>query len=422
MNFSTYPSAGYTPVAVNVFSGGEKGIGPGACGLFSILGNCSLSAALKAARVLQYRARNGAGIFVKGFYQDDSHYHFHIMFRNRDKIPEMEAALENWGIQFLDKRALARENLYYEYDMPILMSYTVLTPSPDVIKYKGGEGDVHNFIRERVIRFNMKFRNEARIFSSAKNGANFTTAFELKDTIRIFDLEQYEEKLTTGVLIHMRWPTSQGSGLWWGAQPIVHGNLIGIHNGHLSSDKSNARALEQLGIPMQVGTDSEAIFQELYYLIDRGYTLEEVEWIMSQKFPQEAEDLPPGKKERYFELTNDPIIRHFKMSGPSTAVINFENLMLGVTDRDHMRQFTVGYSDKIAVFGSEERAIITYAEITGAPLAIISPPAGRLVAFQANWNSDRKKGIDSVERLDGDYRHRPVPAEPEISTANSVSE
>ncbi|MDH4261416.1 MAG: hypothetical protein OEV78_00055 [Spirochaetia bacterium] len=395
------------PVSIQDFSGGETGIAPGACGLFAIHGNCTLTAVFQAAQVLQYRARNGAGVFLKGFYRDDEHYHFHIMYRDRTKIPELENTLENMGIHFLDKRPLVRENLYFEYDMPLFLSYTVLMPSTDLIKYKGGEGDVHDFIRDRVILFNLKNRDNARIFSSSLNGANFSTAFELKDTRKIFDLDQYSDKKLTGAMIHMRWPTSQGNGVWWGAQPIVHGNMIGIHNGHLSSDKSNARALEQLGIPMQVGTDSEAIFQEIHHLLKMGLSLEEIEWLMSQKFPEEAKDMGEVKYKKYLELTLHPVLKHFKMSGPSTAVVNYGDIMLGLTDRDHMRQFTVGYNDKIAVFASEERAIITYVDITKTSLKILSPPAGKLIAFLANWNENIKDGIKSVTRLDNEYIHFP---------------
>jgi glutamate synthase domain-containing protein 1 len=397
----------YSPLSISDFSGGSKGVAPGACGLFAIHGNCQIQSVFEASHVLQYRARNGAGVFLKGFYRDDEHYHFHIMYRDRNKIPDLEDALENMGIHFLDKRPMVSENLYFEYDMPTFLSYTVLKPSDDMIKHKGGEGDVHDFIRDRVIRFNVRNRDDARIFSSSLNGANFSTAFELKDTIKIFDLDKYSEKILTGAMVHMRWPTSQGNGIWWGAQPIVHGNLIGIHNGHLSSDKSNARALEQLGIPMQVGTDSEAIFQETHYLLKKGLSLDEIEWVMSQKFPPEIIDLPDDKKHRYSELTLDPVLRHFKMSGPSTAVINYGDIMIGMTDRDHMRQFTVGYNDSSAVFASEERAIVTYMSITKTPLTILSPPAGKLIGFLAKWNNNIRHGIDSVQRLNESYIHFP---------------
>gem|GEM_PF-1123915 len=393
------------PVSIAEFSGGQEGIAPGACGLFALHGNCALPAVFEAARVLQYRARNGAGVFLKGFYLDDEHYHFHIMYRDKNKIAELENSLEDMGISFLDKRPLVRENLHFEYDMPVFTSYTVLTPSADVIKHKGGEGGVEDFICDRVIRFNLENRDNARIFSSSLKGANFSTAFELADTIRIFDLEQYAEKKLTGAMVHMRWPTSPGQGVWWGAQPIVAGNVAGIHNGHLSSDKSNARALEQLGIPMQVGTDSEAIFQEVFYLFKSGMSLEEIEWLMSRKFPEEARDMNEKDFRRYQELTSHPVFKHFKMSGPSTAVINYGDIMLGLTDRDHMRQFTVGYNDKIAVFASEERAIVTYCEIAKIPLTILSPPAGKLIAFRANWNENIKDGIRNVEMLPNDYVH-----------------
>jgi len=397
------------PVSVESFSGGKNGIAPGACGLFAILGNCPLKPTLDAAKVLQYRARNGAGIFLKGFYLDDEHYHFHIMYRDKNQIPDLEKQLESWGIQYLDKRPLVRENLYYEYDMPVFTSYTVLTPSEDIMKHKGGDesGNILDFIRDRVTRFNIQNKDNARIFSSSLNGANFSTAFELEDTIRIFDLERYSDKSLTGALVHMRWPTSQGNGQWWGAQPIVHGNLIGIHNGHLSSDKSNARALEELGIPLQVGTDSDAIFQMLYYLLRNGLSLEEIEWVMSRKFPAEIEELSAEKKERFLELTTNPILRHFKMSGPSTAVINDGPLLLGVTDRDHMRQFTVGHNDQSAIFASEERAIIYYSVATSTPMKILSPAAGKQAAFRAEFSPGNSKMITSVEKLEPEYVHWP---------------
>jgi len=395
----------YEPLSVDIFSGGIKGVGPGACGLFSIMGNCQLNPVIEAASILQYRGRTGAGLFLKGFYLDDEHYHFHIMYRDKNKIEELEKAMSSFGIQYLDKKTMAKESLYFEYDMPVFMSYTVLSPSEDIIKHKGGTGDLHEFIRDRVLWFNSRYKDQARIFSSSLNGANFSTAFELSDTIRIFDLENLNNKLLSGALVHMRWPTSQGQGLWWGAQPIVYGNMTGIHNGHLSSDKSNARALEQLGIPLQVGTDSEAIFQEIYWLIVNGFSLKEIEWIMSPKFPEEIHDLAEKEKEHYMRYITHPILRHFKMSGPSTAVINYGDLMLGITDRDHMRPFTIGYDKESVIFASEERAIINYSIITGKNYNILSPPAGKIVAFLAEWNSEVKKGVASIKHLEPDYVH-----------------
>lgn len=401
----------HEPVSVEMFSGAEKGVSPGACGLFSILGNCDLPSAMAAARVLQYRARNGAGVFLKGLYRHDDHYHLHIMFRDAKKIKEYEEILQRAGLNVLEKRPLVKDSLYFEYDMPVVFAYTILTPSEDVIQHRGGKKDLHTFIRDLVSNFNMRYKDDVRIFSSSLYGANFTTAFELEDTIRIFDLEQYSDSTLTGVMVHMRWPTSQGQGLWWGAQPIAHGNVIGIHNGHLSSDKSNARALEELGIALQVGTDSEAIFQETYWSLTHGFSIEEIEWTLSQKFPVEAGNLSPEKKELYNRLTRDPVLRHFKMSGPSTAVVNVENLMIGLTDRDHMRQFTVGYNDKLAVFGSEERAIMTYAALTGIDLHVVSPPAGKAIAFLAEEAEKTIDGYKSVKRLDDDFIFKPAERE-----------
>lgn len=387
-------------VSVRMFSGGAEGMCPGACGLFAILGNSDLKSALQAAQILQYRARNGAGIFLKGHYAADENYHLHVMFRNRARIPTFEEYLVTMGLTFTERQLMIKPSLYFEYDMPFCMSYTVLTPTLDVIVSKGGERkDAHAFMRDVVNNFNLRYRDDARIFSSSRDGAAFTTAFELEDTIRIFDLHRFEDRLHTGIMIHLRWPTSQGLGLWWGAQPISHGNLTGIHNGHLSSDSSNARALEELGISMQVGTDSEAIFEMVYWCMQQGFSMQEIEWALSQKFPCELEAMSPQIREAYEKISSDPILRHFRMSGPSTAVINFEDFMIGITDRDHMRQFTVGFNEKIALFASEERAIVNYAELTQTPLQIISPAAGKHAAFYGERSSKKEEGYIRVHQL-----------------------
>lgn len=390
-------------VSVRMFSGGAEGLCPGACGLFAILGNSHLSSALSAAHILQYRARNGAGIFLKGHYAHDNNYHLHVMFRNKTKIPVFEKFITTMGLTFFERQLMVKPNLYFEYDMPFYLHYTINPPSVDTILSKGGESEsVHDFIRYVVNIFNTRHKDDARIFSSSSNGAAFTTAFELEDTIRIFDMHRFDDRVHSGIMIHLRWPTSQGTGLWWGAQPISHGNLTGVHNGHLSSDSSNARALEELGVAMQVGTDSEGIFEMVYWCLQQGFTMEEVEWALSQKFPNELNAMTQDQRERYKKITDDPILRHFKMSGPSTAVINFEDLMIGITDRDHMRQFTVGFNEKIAVFASEERAIVNYAELTQTPLEIVSPPAGEHVAFIGERHANRSDGYVRVHRMKKD--------------------
>lgn len=88
-----------------------------------------------------------------------------------------------------------------------------------------------------------------------------------------------------------------------------------MHNGHLSSDMANARALEQLDIQLTAGTDSEAIFLSVQYLLKQGYSLEEIEWIMCRKFPQELNSMTKEARERYDELMVSPFLYRMKMSG-----------------------------------------------------------------------------------------------------------
>lgn len=369
-------------LSVYEFSGGELGLASGACGLLGVVGDFSLDAVLKAARCLQYRGRTGAGVTLKGLYRDTSFYNFHIMFRTKDKIAELEEVINTWGVRILDKVDLVARKYYYEYDLPIIMHYSVVAPSIDEMMYREKIDNEDDYVLKMVTRFNKIFKDDARIFSSSKKNATFLTAFELEDTINVYNLNQYEDHFYEACLIHLRWPTSQGQGLWWGPQPISLGEISGVHNGHLSSDMSNAIALEQLNIHMHVGTDSEAIFLQVNYLLKKGYTLEEIEWIICRKFPEEEKALLPEQLKRYQEIVRDPILTRMKMSGPATSIVMVDDVLVGMTDRDHLRSFSVGSNEKVALMGSEQRAVISAAYFMNEELKMYDPEAGRLVAFQ----------------------------------------
>ncbi|MGA1861552.1 hypothetical protein OWM07_01505 [Deferribacter thermophilus] len=382
-------------ISVEEFSGGEKGLPLGACGLISAFGEFKLSPLLKAAMCLQYRGRAGAGVTLKGIYKDNDFYVFHIMFRNQTKVRELEKVIEEWGVHILDSQDLVKKKFYFEYDLPIIKRYFVTPPTREEMLYRERIDDEYRYIRKHVTLFNKTFMDDARIFSSSKENGTFLTAFELLDTIKIYELEQYEDWFYDGCLIHLRWPTSQGRGLWWGPQPISFGEVAGIHNGHLSSDKSNAIALEQLGIDLHVGTDSEAIFLEVDYLLNNGFSIEEIEWILCRKFPQEISEMEEEKRERYFQVVNDPYLSRMKMSGPATAIVLVKDYVLGFTDRDHLRPFSIGFNDKVAFLGSEQRAVVSAAYFMGEQLdKVYDPAAGKVVAFEVK-NKKLKKLVYS---------------------------
>ncbi len=372
------------PMSIREFSGGEEGIPPGACGLLTAVGEFKLESVLNASLCLQYRGRTGAGITLKGVYpyEADNLFHFHIMFRDHNHMPELEAVLKNWGWQIENKSPLIEKKWYFEYDMPKIYHYLVSSPPIEDMLYTDQISDPMIFIRKKVTEFNTTYINDARIFSSNRDTGTFLSAFRLDDTIKIFDLYQYSDRKLSVVQTHMRWPTSTGRGLWWGPQPISLGDVSGTHNGHLSSDKSNAMALEQLGIPLHVGTDSEALFKEIHYLINHGYSLQEMEWIISRKFPIESEMLSDQDRENYFRLTSDPILNRFKISGPTTAIVLVGDVIVALTDRDHLRPFTIGSNSRVTFLASEERAVVSAAFALGENVEIYNPDAGKLVAFQ----------------------------------------
>lgn len=379
-------------ISVNDFSGGELGLPGGACGLLGVVGDFSLGALLKAARCLQYRGRTGAGVTLKSLYKDTGFFNFHIMFRSEDKIDELDEVLATMGLRILEKRDMVQRKFYYEYDLPVIMHYSIVPPSPEEMMFRERIEDEQEYIALCVTRFNKKYIDDARIFSSSKYNGTFLTAYELKDTIDIYNINQFEESYYDACLIHLRWPTSQGRGLWWGPQPISIGEVAGVHNGHLSSDMSNARALEQLDIMLTAGTDSEAIFLSVQYLLKQGYSLEEIEWVMCRKFPQELNAMTDEARDRYNELMGSPFLYRMKMSGPATAITMVEDTVVGFTDRDHLRSFSVGINDKVALLGSEQRAVISAAYFMHEELNMFDPEAGKIVGFNVK---DKK-----VTRLD----------------------
>lgn len=379
-------------LSVNDFSGGALGLPKGACGLLAVAGDFKLSALLKAARCLQYRGRTGAGVTLKSLYRDTNFFNFHIMFRSADKIAELEQVLITMGLRILEKKDMVQRKYYYEYDLPVIMHYSIIPPSPEEMMFREKIRDESMYIKRVVARFNRMYIDDARIFSSSKYNGTFLTAFELQDTIDIYDLHQYEDRFYDACLIHLRWPTSQGRGLWWGPQPISLGEVAGVHNGHLSSDMANARALEQLEIMLTVGTDSEAIFLSVEYLLRSGYSLEEIEWIICRKFPQEVKLMAQEKQEQYAKLMDDPLLFRMKMSGPATAITLVDDVLVGFTDRDHLRSFSVGVNDKIALLGSEQRAVISAAYFMHEELKMFDPEAGRIVGFTV-----KNKAVSKLE-------------------------
>ncbi|MCX8084060.1 MAG: hypothetical protein N3C60_03980 [Calditerrivibrio sp.] len=378
-------------LSVRDFCGGEEGLPFGACGLLAAAGEFKLSALLKSARCLQYRGRTGAGVTLKGLYKGNHFYVFHIMYRSHSKVKELESVIESWGVHIIEEHDMIPKRYYYEYDLPIIKRYFVTPPSVEEMMYRERIRDDYEFILKNVSRFNKTFMEDARIFSSSKENGTFLTAFELHDTIKIYDLLQYENHYYEACLIHLRWPTSSGRGLWWGPQPISLGEIAGIHNGHLSSDKSNAIALEQLGIHLHVGTDSEAIFREVDYLLRNGFSVNDIEWIIARRFPQEVENMPKEDRERYDKIMKNPILRRMNISGPATAIVLVGDYLLGFTDRDHLRSFSVGYNDRIVLMGSEQRAIVSAAYFMEEELDnLYDPDAGKVLGFKIDNKSIKR--------------------------------
>ncbi len=383
-------------LTVEAFSGGDRGIPNGSCGLLAAVGRIELMPLINSASCLQYRARTGAGITLKGIYENINFFVFHIMYRTDSKRSELEEWFLRYGLHLLDREEMVRRKHYYEYDMPLMIRYIVSPPTREEMLELARHDDQNRFVIERVSEFNTLFKDDARIFSSGRGTGTFLTAFELSDTIKIFEIEQYQDQDIRALQVHMRWPTITGRGLWWGPQPIALYNVSGIHNGHLSSDRANSRALEQIGVRMQVGTDSEAIFLEIAHLISEGFSLREIEWIMAQKFPEEVMLMDQDEKERYLDLTRDPVYSQFKMSGPSTAMVLVDDVLVGITDRDHLRPFAVGESEDVVIMGSEERAIISAAHLLGKNVALSTPEAGKVVGYRI--------GEERVEKLDYSWK------------------
>lgn len=378
-------------ISVEEFCGGKDGLPHGACGLFAAAGDFKLGAVLKSARCLQYRGRTGAGITLKGLYKGNNFYVFHIMFRSQHKIKEFESIIESWGVHIIEEHDMIPKRYYYEYDLPIIKRYFVSPPSIEEMMYREKIKDDYEFILKNVSRFNKTFMEDARIFSSSKENGTFLTAFELHDTIKLYDILQYEDSYFEACLIHLRWPTSSGRGLWWGPQPISLGEISGIHNGHLSSDRSNAIALEQMGIHLHVGTDSEAIFREVDYLIRSGYSVEDIEWVIARRFPQEVAMMDEEKISRYERIMSNPFIRRMNISGPATAIVLVNDHIIGFTDRDHLRSFSVGYNDKVVFMSSEQRAILSAAYFMEEELDhVYDPDAGKVLGFKINGKNIEK--------------------------------
>ena len=74
-----------------------------------------------------------------------------------------------------------------------------------------------------------------------------------------------------------------------------------------------------------------------------------------------------------------------KISGPATAIVLKDNYFIGLTDRDHLRSFSVGYNKKVALMGSEQRAIISASYYLNDSLdELYDPEAGKILGFSVD--------------------------------------
>ena len=90
-----------------------------------------------------------------------------------------------------------------------------------------------------------------------------------------------------------------------------------------------------------------------------------------------------------------------KMSGPATAIVLKDDIIMGFTDRDHLRSFSIGYNDNVAIMASEQRAILSASYFLNEGLnELYDPEAGKIVAFKVeNGKIDK---LDYSWRKNGD--------------------
>ena len=379
---------------------GSEGVGPGACGLYAAAGEVDLNAALEATKTMQARGTFGAGVLLQGIYPKRAHlYAFHVIYRNRDVRKQLEPLFtdQKLGMRpFGDPEPLATPEAYRKYDLPEMRRYFMAPPTEDEMLRRWHTNSENLFVRMVVEDFNREYMGAARIFSSGKNLGVFITAMQLEDTIEILDLYQYAEKPLSVIMIHMRWPTSiVSSGVWWGAHPINIINSAIVHNGDLSSSPSNRQGLEAESVARSVGTDSEAILLEVDdLLVKRGFSYQQAEWVMCQKFPKELETLDQSELAEYKRILSDPILARFKMSGPSSFVALVGKSIIAGRDRDGLRQLWMGRSEdgKTVIWGSEEKVIYQSAWLAKKNFKSVNCEPGRLIAYE--MDDDRAiKGV-----------------------------
>lgn len=369
---------------------GANGVGPGACGLYTAIGEVNLHAALQAAKTMQERGTFGAGILLRGCYPKRKNYFaFHVLFRNREVARELEPLFteEKVGMRhYGEMEPLVEAEMYRKYDLPEMRRYFMIPPGQDVMLRRKHTDNEYEYVRRVVEEYNQTHMGQSRIFSSGKDVGNFLTALTLEDTIRAFNLYQYESAPLTAIMAHMRWPTKiVDTGVWWGAHPISFLNSAVVHNGDLSSAQSNRQGLEAASVERMVGTDSEAILLEVDDLVTRrGFSMREVEWVMCQKFPKELSALEQDERSAYLKKVGDPILSRYKMSGPSSFIAIVGDKVIAGRDRDGLRQLWMGRSDdgKTVIWGSEEKVIYQTAWMVEKRFRAINCEPGKLVAFE----------------------------------------
>lgn len=393
---------------------GSRGVGPGSCGLYAAIGEVDLMASIKAASQLQSRGTYGAGIMIKGVYPENPNlYALHVMYRDRQIAAELEPLITHHklGLRHIgEMESLVKPKMYRKYTLPELRRYFVDTPTPDEMMRRVHTEDPDIYVRRLVERFNTRNKGKARIFGSGKNVGTFISDKDLQTTVEAYDIGQYVYRNVTGIMIHMRWPTSiVDSGVWWGIHPICFLNSHIVHNGDLSSAPSNAQGIEAAGVTSTVGTDSEAMLLELdNLLVERNLSYQHMEWAMCQMFPQEEKNLPEDKRRDYYEVVREnPTLARYKMSGPSSfvAIIRKNGLerVISGRDRDGLRQLWMGRSidGKSAIWSSEEKCIYHTAFLTGKEYKATNCEPGKITVFELKDDGEIK-GVfgDTLEELE----------------------
>ncbi len=333
------------------------------CGIMSKRGEVFTGQDIIQSIAVMHERSNGlgGGFAAYGIYpQFEGYYALHLFYDDTAaKIDTEYFIYKHFNV--VDSDEIPRRKTAGVENPPIIWRYFV-SPKADRLVCLGFDED--EFVVQCVMNINKLFKN-AFVFSSGKNMGTFKGVGYPEDIGEFYRLDEYRGYMWTA---HGRFPTNT-PGWWGGAHPFTLLDCSVVHNGELSSYRTNRRYLEEFGYNCTLQTDTEVVAY-LFDLLHRRHNLppEMVCNILAPPFYNHIDRMEDETKALLKNLR--VIYGKGLMNGPFSVIIGWKEGMLVLNDRIKLRSVVAASKNDMLYVASEEAAI---REICPEPEKIWTP-------------------------------------------------